>query len=360
MTRGSQKRNGRTHPSALRLAVVRLGVHIGDWAGEPFDVVGLARDAESLGYDCVWASEAWSSDAVTVLTWVAAHTERIDVGAAVLQMPARTPAATAMTAATLDHLSRGRFRLGLGTSGPAIAEGWHGVPFDDPVGWTREYVRLVRTIVRRERPVTFEGRRYALPVRGGSALGRAMKLGFKPLRRDVPIYLGVMGERTVAQAAELADGWMPLLFSPERAGIFSGSLADGFERRGGRPDHFDVAPMAWIAIGDDVEACRDEIRPHVAMYVGGMGPRGRNFYNRLVARMGFEHAAAAIADAYLDGRRAQATAAVPDDLVDEVALVGPVRRVRDRLEAWRAAGVTTIVARTTDAAQLRALADAAG
>jgi F420-dependent oxidoreductase-like protein len=342
------------------LAAVRLGVHVGHWSGEPLDVVGVARAAESLGYECVWASEAWSSDAVTVLTWLAAHTERIDVGAAVLQMPARTPATTAMTTATLDALSDGRFRLGLGTSGPAVAEGWHGVPFEDPIGWTREYVTIVRSMLARDRPVTFDGRRYSLPARDGSGHGRAMKLGVEPLRADVPIYLGVMGERAVALTAEIADGWMPLLFSPERAGIFSGPLADGFERRGGRPERFDVAPMAWVAIGDDLAECRDRIRPHVASYVGGMGPRGRNFYNRVVVRMGFEDAAARIADAYLDGRLAEAAAAVPDELVDEIALVGPAARVRDRFEAWRAAGVTAIVVRTTDVAQLRALAEAAG
>jgi F420-dependent oxidoreductase-like protein len=344
------------------LAAVRLGVHIGHWSGSlhPIDPVGVARAAESFGYDCVWASEAWSSDAVTVLTWLAAHTERIDVGAGVLQIPARTPAATAMTAVTLDHLSGGRFRLGLGTSGPAVSEGWHGVPFVDPVGWMREYVTLVRSMLARREPVTFEGERYALPARDGIGQGRAMKLGVKPLRARVPIYIGAMGERMVALAAELGDGWMPLLFSPERAGIFSGSLVEGFERRASRPERFDVAPMVWMAIGDDLEACRDVVRPQIAMYVGGMGPRGRNFYNRLVARMGFEKAAAAIAEAYLDGRRGEASAAVPDELVDEVALVGSVERVRDRLEAWRAAGVTTIVARTTDVEQLRALAHAAG
>ena len=339
---------------------MRLAVHVGHRTGGAFDVVTVAREAESLGYDCVWASEAWSSDAVTVATWIAAHTERIGVGAAVLQMPARTPAATAMTAATLDHLSGGRFRLGLGTSGPAVSEGWHGVAFDDPIGWTREYVTLVRSMLARDAPVAFEGRRYSLPVRGGSGQGRPLKLGMRLLRIDLPIYLGVMGERAVAQAAEIADGWIPLLFSPERAGIFSAPLAEGFGRRGGRPDRFDVAPMAWVAIGDDVASCRDEVRPHVAAYVGGMGPRRRNFYNRLVSRMGFDVAASAIADAYLEGRRGEAAAAVPDDLVDEIALVGPLGRVRDRLQAWRAAGVGTIVARTMDVGQLRALADAAG
>lgn len=335
-------------------------MHVGHWTGAPFHAVGLVREAERLGYGSVWASEAWSSDAVTVLTWVAAHTARIDVGAGVLQMPARTPAATAMTAATLDHLSGGRFRLGLGTSGPGIAEGWHGVPFEDPVGWTREYVDLVRRMLRRDAPVAFEGRHYRLPVVGGTGTGLAMKLGVRPLRADLPIYLAAMGERNVALAAEIADGWMPLLFSPERARVFGDPLEKGFGRRGGRPARFDVAPMAWVAIGEDLDACRDDVRPQVALYVGGMGPRDRNFYNALVARMGFEDAAVRIADAYVDGRRGEATAAVPDALVDEVALVGPLARVRDRLDAWRDAGVTTLIARTTEVEQLRLLATANG
>ncbi len=339
-------------------ASVDLGVHIGHWQGEPTDVARIAREAQALGYSSVWASEAWSSDVATVLTWIAAHTERIDVGAGVFQMPARTPAMTAMTTATLDHLSAGRFRLGLGTSGPGVCEGWHGVPFGDPLGWTREYVQLVRAMLRRDAPVAFEGRHYRLPARGGASTAPSLKLGVRPRRTDVPVYLGAMGDRNVALTAEIADGWMPLLFSPERAGVFAGALREGFARRGGRPPRFDVSPMVWVAIGEDLPECRDRVRPQVALYVGGMGPRDRNFYNKLVARMGFEEEAARIADAYLDGRRAQATAAVPDRLVDEVALVGPLERVRERLAAWREAGVTTIVARTTEPEQLRALAEA--
>jgi F420-dependent oxidoreductase-like protein len=340
--------------------LMELGVHVGHWQGDPVDVVPLAREAEALGYRSIWASEAWGSDAATILTWIAAHTTRIDVGAGVFQMPARTPAMTAMTAATLDHLSNGRVRLGLGTSGPGVSEGWHGTPFEDPLGRTREYVDLVRAMLRRDEPVRFEGRHYRLPVPGGRGAGRPLKLGVRPLRADVPIYLGAMGDRNVALTAEIADGWMPLLFSPDRPDVFAAALAEGFGRRGGRPVRFDVAPMVWVALGDDLDACRDVVRPQVALYVGGMGPRERNFYNKVVARMGFEDAAARIADAYLDGRRAEATAAVPDDLVDEVALIGSVDRVTGRLAAWRGAGVTTIVARTIDPEQLRALAAANG
>jgi F420-dependent oxidoreductase-like protein len=339
---------------------VELGVHVGHWQGEPTDVVSIAREAERLGYTSVWASEAWSSDVPTVLAWIAAHTDRIDVGAGVFQMPARTPAMTAMTAATLDHLSLGRFRLGLGTTGPGVCEGWHGIAFRDPIGRTREYVELVRRMLARGEPVTYAGQHFRLPATGGAGSGLALKLGVRPLRHDVPVYLGAMGERNVALAAEIADGWMPLLFAPERADVFAPALAEGFERRGGRPGRFDVAPMVWVAIGEDIDGCRDLVRPQIAMYVGGMGPRGRNFYNRLVARMGFEDAAGQIADAYLDGRRSEATAAVPDDLIDAVALVGPVERVRDRLSSWREAGATTIVARTTRPDQLLALARATG
>lgn len=337
---------------------MELGVHVGHWRGEPVDVVPLAREAEALGFRSIWASEAWSSDVVTVLTWIAAHTGRIDVGAGVFQMPARTPAMTAMTAATLDHLSNGRLRLGLGTTGPGVSEGWHGSAFRDPLGRTREYVELVRSMLRRDAPVTYAGEHYRLPAEGGTGSGLALKLGVRPLRPHVPIYLGAMGDRNVALAAEIADGWMPLLFAPGRGDVFGPALEEGFARRGGRPDRFDVAPMVWVAIADDIDTCRDVIRPEVALYVGGMGPRNRNFYNRLVTRIGFEDTAARVAEAYLDGRRAEATAAVPDELVDAVALVGPVERVRDRLAAWREAGVTTIVARATDVRQLRALAAA--
>jgi F420-dependent oxidoreductase-like protein len=338
---------------------MELGVHLGHWTGEPSDVTGAALEAERLGYGSAWVSEAWSSDAVSLLAWIAARTERIDLGAGVLQMPARSPAATAMAAATLDRLSGGRFRLGLGTTGPGVSEGWHGVAFVDPIGRTREYVDLVRAMWRRDRPVKFEGRHYRLPAEGGTGSGLALKLGMRPLRADLPIYLAAMGERNVALAAEIADGWMPLMFSPERAGVFGPALDEGFARRGGRPERFDVAPMVWVAIGRDLEACRGLVRPQVALYVGGMGPPRRNFYNRLVARMGFEEAAERVAEAYLDGRRVEAVGAVPDGLVDEVALVGPAGRVRERLAAYAEAGVTTIVARTTDPEQLRALATAA-
>ncbi|HEX9122876.1 MAG TPA: LLM class F420-dependent oxidoreductase [Actinomycetota bacterium] len=339
---------------------MNLALHIGHWDRRPFDAVELVREAERLGFDSVWTSEAWGSDAVTTLTWVAAHTSVIGVGTAVMQIPARTPAAAAMTAITLDHLTGGRFRLGLGTSGPQVAEGWHGVPFEDPLGRTREYVAVVRAALRREHPVEHHGRNYDLPLRGGTGLGRALKPGVVPLRPDLPVYLAAMGPRNVALAAEIADGWIPILFSPERADLFRPSLDEGFARRGGRPELFDVAPMAPVAVGRDLEECRNRIRPFVALYVGGMGARGTNFYNALVARYGYEEQARRIQELYLSGRRREAAAQVPDDLIDELALVGPPERIRDRLGAWREAGATTLLAQTADVAELRALMEASG
>jgi F420-dependent oxidoreductase-like protein len=340
---------------------VRLGLHVGHWLGQgPFDPAPLARLAEELGYDCVWVSEAWGSDAVSLSAWIAARTSRIGVGTAVMQLAARTPAATAMTAATLDALSGGRFRLGLGTSGPQVVEGWHGTPFGDPVGWTREYVEVVRAALRRDGPLAYRGRHVRLPTEGGTGLGKPLKLGFPPLRAEIPIYLAALGPRNVALAAEVADGWLPFLFSPEHAEVFRAPLEEGFGRRGGRPEGFDVALVAFAHAGEDLAACRDAVRPLVALYVGGMGSRERNFYNALVARYGYEREARAIQDAFLGGRRADAVAAVPDRLVDEVALVGPTPALRERFEAYREAGVTTLVASTTDEATVRALARAMG
>ncbi len=239
-------------------------------------------------------------------------------------------------------------------------EGWHGVPFEDPVGWTREYVEVVRAALRREAPLAYRGRHVQLPAEGGSGLGKPLRLGFRPLRAEVPIYLAALGPRNVALAAEVADGWLPFLFSPEHAEVFRGPLEEGFGRRAGRPEGFDVAPIAFAQAGEDLGACRDAVRPQVALYVGGMGSRERNFYNALVARYGYEREAREIQEAFLAGRRADAVAAVPDRLVDEVALVGPVPALRERLEAYRGAGVTTLIASSTDEATLRALAEAMG
>ena len=301
-------------------------------------------EAERLGYASVWTAEAYGSDAVSPAAWIAARTERIHVGTGIMQIPARTPAMTAMTAMTLDALSGGRFRLGLGVSGPQVVEGWHGVPFGKPLARTREYVQVVRAILQREKPVEFSGEYYRIPYTGTDATG----LG-KPLRSilhgraDLPIYLAAVGPRNVTLAAEIADGWIPIFFSPRRASLFREWLDAGFRARGGVPARFDVMPMVAVVVGDDVAACRAAVKPRLALYVGGMGARGRNFYNDIARRYGYEDAATKIQDLFLDGRKDEAAAAVPDALVDEVALCGPRERIRERLPEWRGAGVTTLM-----------------
>jgi F420-dependent oxidoreductase-like protein len=321
--------------------------------------VELALEAEGLGFDSVWSAEAYGSDAVTLITWTAARTTRIDVGTAIMQIPARTPAATAMTAITLDHLTGGRFRLGLGTSGPQVSEGWHGVPFGKPLERTREYLDIVRAILRREAPLEYHGEHYDVPVRGGAGLGKPLKTIVHPLRPDLPIYLAAIGPKNVALAAEIADGWLPTFYAPAHAVLFEGPIRDGLARSGRDRAALDVAPFAPVILGEDVQACRDLVKPQLALYVGGMCARGRNFYNTLVGRYGYEAEAAAIQDLYLEGRRGEAAGAVPDALVDDVALVGPKERVADRLQMWREAGVDTLIVGAFQPAALRALAEAA-
>lgn len=328
---------------------MRIGVHLRHWEHSPHDVAALAKLAEDVGLESVWVSETWGSDAVALASWIAAHTSHIAIGTGVLQMPARTPAAAAMAALTLDHLSGGRLRLGLGVSGPQVVEGWHGVPFASPLARTREYLTLVRAALAREAPLTLDGEVYTLPVPGGP--GRPLKANVKPLRADVPIYLAAMGPKNVALAAEIADGWLPLLFCPEHADVFSLPAL---------PESFDVAPMVLTAIDDDVAVARDAVRPQIALYVGAYGSKATNYYAGLVRRYGFEAEVAAVQDAALAGSYADATAAVPDALVDALALTGPVARVRDRLQAYEVAGATTVLAMTKDPATIRALADVIG
>lgn len=301
-------------------------------------------EAERLGYDSVWTAESYGSDAVSPAAWIAACTTRIHVGTGIMQIAGRTPAASAMTAMTLDGLSGGRFRLGLGVSGPQVVEGWHGQPFGRPLRKTREYVEIVRAILRREKPLEYAGQEYRVPYAGPDATG----LG-KPLksilhgRRDLPIYLAAIGPKNVALAAEIADGWIPTFFSARRMPLFRGWLAEGFRARGGAPPTFDVVPMVSVVVGPSVEACRAPVRARVALYVGGMGARGRNFYADVVRRYGYEDAAARIQDLYLAGKKAEAQAAVPDALVDEIALCGPRERIRERLTEWTESGVTTLM-----------------
>ncbi|HEX6844502.1 MAG TPA: LLM class F420-dependent oxidoreductase [Actinomycetota bacterium] len=323
---------------------MRVGVHLRHWDRTPHDVAGLARLAEEVGLESVWVSETWGSDATVLAAWIAAHTSRIAIGTGVLQMPARTPAAAAMAGLTLDHLSGGRLRLGLGVSGPQVVEGWHGVPFGSPLARTREYVALVRAALAREAPLTLDGEVYRLPVPGGP--GKPLKLNVEPLRADLPIYLAAMGPRNVALAAEIADGWLPLLFCPDHADVFGPPA---------RREGFDVAPMVLTAIDDDLAAARDAVRRPIALYVGAFGSKAENYYADLVRRYGFEAEVDAIQEAALDGRLTDAIAAVPDALVDALALVGPAARVRDRLAVYEEAGATSVLAMTTDPATIRAL-----
>jgi len=337
---------------------MRLGLNFGYWGSEPTDNISIALEAERLGYHSLWTAEAYGSDAVTPLTWLAAKTERINVGTAIMQMPARTPAMTAMTAATLDLLTGGRFLLGLGVSGPQVIEGWHGVAYGKPLVRTREYVEIVRTVLKRERPLEHHGEHYDIPVRGGTGLGKPLKLIVHPRRPDLPIYLAAIGPKNVALAAELADGWLPVFFSPHRMGIFRGYLEEGFAKRaGGPPAGFDIAPSVAVVIGKDVDRCRMRVKPNLALYIGGMGARGRNFYNDLACRYGYEEEARKIQDLYLSGKKEEAIAAVPDELVDEVALCGPRERIRDLLPAWRAAGVTTMICHATSVDDTQTMAD---
>jgi F420-dependent oxidoreductase-like protein len=317
----------------------------------PTDLIALAQEAERLGYDSAWAAEAWGTDAATVLSWLAATTSTLKVGSAIFQIPARTPTNTAMTAATLDLMSGGRFLLGLGVSGPQVVEGWHGEPWGKPLTKMREYVEIVRTVLRRE-IVEHEGAHYSIPYSGPGAtgLGKPLKLMARPLRPNIPIYLAVFKPRAVELAAEIADGWLPIFFSPERA---RKTFPAPFAR-----EDFDIAPAVPALVSDDVESARDALRPYYALYVGGMGARGKNFYNDLVSSYGFEAEAKQIQDLFLDGRQRDAAAAVPDRLIDEMTLIGPPDRIADRLAAWKDSGATTILISARDEKTLRTVAEA--
>ncbi|CAN5267579.1 LLM class F420-dependent oxidoreductase [soil metagenome] len=333
---------------------MRLGFYMGyaPPGTSPLEPIALAQEAERLGYDSAWAAEAWGTDCVSVLAWLGATTSRIKLGSAIMQITGRTPANTAMTAATLDLLSGGRFLLGLGTSGPHVVEGWHGQPWGKPLGKTREYVEIVRAALRREL-LEHHGEHYDIPFGDGTGLGKPLKLMARPLRSEIPIYIAAMSPKAVEQACEIADGWLPIFWSPEKAReTFATALART------RPD-FDIAPSAPAILIDDVEAGRDFLKPYYALYVGGMGARGKNFYNDLMRRYGYEAEAAKIQELYLDGKQRDAAAAVPDAFVDEVALVGPKERLAERLEAWRESGATTLLVSTQQPEAMRALAEIA-
>jgi F420-dependent oxidoreductase-like protein len=331
---------------------MQLGVNLG--GRDAAAIAQLARTAESLGYDSVWRGEAYGGDAATVLAFAAAHTSRVLLGTAVLQMPARTPAMAAMTAISLDQLSGGRAVLGLGTSGPQVVEGWHGVAFRPPLALSEDYVTIVRQVLAGDRKVTHDGPELQVPYRGPGAtgLGKALRPGMHT-RPDLPIHLAAIGPRNVALATRAADGLLPMLWNPHRwKETFGDALA-------GAPDGFEVSPTVPVALGDDIAACRDRVRPMLGLYIGGMGAKGRNFYNDLVRRSGWEAVADEVQDRYLAGDRRGAMAALPDALVDELALVGDRARVADQLEAWRASPVTRLILANGSEATLRTLAELA-
>ncbi len=339
---------------------MRLGLIVGysgRGMGLPLDLI---QEAERLGFDSVWTSEAYGSDAITPLAWIGARTSRIRLGTAILQLHARTPAMTAMTAMTLDALSGGRFILGLGPSGPQVIEGWHGVRYGKPLTRTREYIQIVRKILRREEAVEFHGEEYDLPYTGPGATG----LG-KPLksilhgRPDLPIYTAAISPAGVKVAAEVADGFFPVWMSPDKWSVFAPHVEEGFKLAGGGKSlaNFDVAPFVTCVMGKDLQKCRDAVKPKLALYIGGMGARDKNFYNDYTRRLGYEDAARKIQDLYLAGKKDEAAAQVPDALVDEVALVGSRERIRDRLPAWKASPVGTMCIGTAQPEALRTLAE---
>lgn len=332
---------------------LKLGLQLGYWGSHPPEnMVALAREAESLGFDSVWTAEAYGSDALTPLAWIGANTSRIRLGTAVCQLSARSPTAMAMAALTLDHLSKGRFMLGLGVSGPQVVEGWYGAPFSKPLARTREYVSIIRQVLAREEPVANDGPHYPLPYRGEGAwgLGKSLKPITHPLRPDLPILLGAEGPKNVALAAEIADGWLPLYYSPFRQDVYSASLANA------RAD-FEIPQGVVVNITDDLEAGLKPVKNMLALYVGGMGARNRNFHKELVTRMGFGDAADKVQELFLAGRKDEAAAAVPDELADEISLVGPVGRIRERLDVWRSTPVTSLLVSARGSAELRTLAD---
>ncbi len=321
---------------------MKLGVHIGYWGLglTAQEQLGIVREAERLGYDSVWSAEAYGSDAATVLAWLAGQTSKIRIGSAIFQMPARSAAMTAMTAATLDQISNGRMLLGIGSSGPQVAEGWHGQRFARQLQRTREYVAVVRKALDREK-LEFQGETLELPLPDGP--GKALKLTISPVQETIPIYLAAIGPKNTALAGEIADGWIPTLLSPEHLGELRPLLEEGAGRSGRSLEGFDIAPTVNAFVTDDLPSARDAMRPYLALYVGGMGSREKNFYNNLVQRYGYEDAAREVQDLYLEGKREEAGAALPDALIDQVSLCGPADVVRERLGVFRAAGVGTLM-----------------
>ena len=341
------------------MSELKLGLQLGYWgSGPPPNALEQAIEAERLGYDSVWTAEAYGSDALTPLAWWGAATERIKLGTAIAQISARTPAATAMAAMTLDHLSNGRFILGLGVSGPQVVEGWYGQSFAKPLARMREYIGIVRSIWARQGPVTSDGPHYPLPLPGGTRLGKPLKSSLRPLREDIPIYLAAEGPKNIALAGELCDGWLALFYSPYHDEFYREALSEGLSRPNARrtPESFEVAASVPLIVTDDVEATVDAMRPMYALYFGGMGAKSANFHANVPIRMGYEAEVRKIQELYLSGHKDEAAAAVPAELIDQLTLIGSREKIRDQLEAWRESLVTTILI-SGDAATVRHAAE---
>ena len=318
---------------------MKLGLVWGYWTAQPPDnIVELTREAEAVGFDSVWTAESWGSDAFTPLTWIAAHTERIKLGTSVVQLSARTPVATAMAAMTLDHLSNGRVLLGLGVSGPQVVEGWYGRPANKPLARTREYVDIIRKAFLREGPLTNDGEFYPMPYDGpeSTGLGKPLKIMTHPLRSQIPIFIGAEGPKNVTQTAQIADGWLPLYYSPYRQEVYADQLVDA-------EDDFEINALVTFNVTDDVATGLWPVKAALGFYIGGMGAKGQNYHTKLMARMGYEEEAYRIQDLFFEGKRDEAIAAVPDAFADEISLVGPAGRIKERLEAWRDSPVTTLM-----------------
>jgi F420-dependent oxidoreductase-like protein len=342
---------------------MKLGLHVGYWgAAPPADATSAIAEAERLGFDSIWTAEAYGSDALTPLAWWGSATRRVRLGTDLIQMSARTPTATAMAALTMDHLCGGRFVLGLGLSGPQVVEGWYGQPFPKPLARTREYISIIRKVLAREEPVTSSGEHYPLPYPGGTGLGKPLKSITHPLRADIPIVVGAEGPKNVALAAEIADGWFPIYYSPRKEEVYRDALAEGFARPGARrqPSDFEIIAMVPVIMDDDVEQAADRMRPVLALYIGGMGARDMNFHFDVFVRMGYEEAAVKIQKLYLDGQKTEAAAVVPTELIEEVALVGPRAKIKDDLEAWSASRVTTMLLGGFSIETMRTMAELVG
>jgi F420-dependent oxidoreductase-like protein len=338
---------------------LRLGLNTGYWmAGPPPGVEEAIAEADRLGFDSIWTAEAYGSDVLTPLAWWGSKTTNVRLGTAIMQLSARQPAAAAMAAMTMDHLSGGRFILGLGVSGPQVVEGWYGQSFAKPLARTREYVKVVRDIIARREPVTSAGPHYPLPLPNGTGFGKPLKATIHPLREEIPIFLGAEGPKNVALAAEICDGWLALFYSPSNEAFYPDALAEGFAREGARRswEDFEVAATVPVIIHHDVEEAADFLRPMYALYFGGMGARQANFHHDVAVRLGFEAEAKRIQDLYLDGQKQEAAAAVPTALVEALALIGPEDKIRADLDAWRESIVTTLLV-GGDAATLRKIAE---